>query len=203
MLRVREIMTSSVVSVTPETPVRDAIELLATRHLSGAPVISGGRVVGVVSATDLMTFLAQLPGVPAERPAEDELDDDVAIGADEADSEAVWQASYFAELWDDVGVNTTTRFESSASPEWDVLADHDVSEVMTRSPIHAVRPDDSAEHAARLMQSESIHRVLVVDGEELVGIVSALDITKAAADHRFSTHTYVFNHDQDFRDRVR
>jgi CBS domain-containing protein len=202
MLRVHEIMTSPVVSVTPDTPVRDAIDLLATRHLSGAPVVSGGRVVGVISTNDLMSFLAQLPAVPAARPADDESDDDVVVGANEADSETAWQASYFAQLWDDAGAETTTRFENSSSPEWDVLVEHDVSEVMTRSPIHTVLPDDSAEHAARLMQLEAIHRVLVLDGERLVGIVSALDITKAAADQRFSTRTYVFNHDADFGDRA-
>jgi CBS domain-containing protein len=32
MLRVREIMTTAVVSVAPDLSVRDAIELLATRH---------------------------------------------------------------------------------------------------------------------------------------------------------------------------
>jgi CBS domain-containing protein len=203
MLRVREIMTSPAISVTPETLIRDAIELLAKRHLSGAPVISGGRLVGVVSATDLMTFLAQLPGGPVSHAADDEFDDGVGVSVEEADSETAWQATYFAELWEDVGADTTTRFENTATPEWDALAEHDVSEVMTRGPLYTVLPDDSAEHAARLMQTEGVHRVLVVDGEHLVGIVSALDITKAAADHRFSTRTYVFNHDQDFGDRAR
>jgi CBS domain-containing protein len=203
MLRVHEIMTSPVVSVTPDTPVRDAIELLSTRHLSGVPVVSRGRTVGVVSATDLMTFLAQLPGVPAALPADDESRDDVTVSVNEADSDTAWQATYFAELWHDVGADATTRFENTANPEWDVLAEHDVSEVMTHGPLHTVLPDDPAEHAARLMQSEGIHRVLVVDAEHLVGIVSSLDITRAAADHRFSTRTYVFNHDQDFGDRAR
>ena len=38
---------------------------------------------------------------------------------------------------------------------------------------------------------------------ELVGILSSLDIAKAAGDHRFATRTYVFNHDQEFGDRAR
>jgi CBS domain-containing protein len=203
MLRVREIMTTEVVSVTPETSIRDTVELLATNHLSGAPVLSGDRLVGVVSATDLMAFLAQLPGVPTARPTADEYDDDVALSAEEAASDESWQTAFFVELWDDAGADTTSRFESSANPEWDVLAGHEVSEVMTRGPLHTVLPDDSAECAAGLMQNESIHRVLVVESERLVGIVSSLDIAKAAADHRFSTRTYVFNHDQDFGDRAR
>lgn len=200
MLRVRDIMTTSVVSVTPEMSVRDAIELLSTRHLSGAPVVSGGRIVGVVSATDLMEFLAQLPGVPTMRPDQGGGDEDLDVTAEEADADSAWQSAYFADLWDDVGADTAARFESNANPEWDVLAEHEISEVMTRAPLHTVLADDPAESAAHVMESEKIHRVLVVSDDHLVGIVSSMDITRAAADHRFSTHTYVFNHDGDFVD---
>ena len=203
MLRVRDIMTTEVVSVTPDTSLRDAIELLAKRHLSGAPVVSGGRLIGVFSATDLMTFLAQQPGVPTERGAANGYDNPMDVGAEEADRDIDWQSAYFADLWDDVGADTSVRFENIASPEWDVLTEYDVSEVMTRTPIHTVLPDDSAESAARLMQAEGIHRVLVTDSEGVVGILSSFDITKAAADHRFATRTYVFNHDDDFGDRAR
>lgn len=201
MLRVRDIMTTAVVSVTPETSVRDAIELLATRHLSGAPVVSGRQLVGIVSAADLMVFLAQLPGVPADRFSDDDYDDDERQADAESDEAA--QGAYFCDLWDDAGADTVARLESPATPEWDLLADRYVGEVMTRAPLHTVVPDDSAEHAARLMQSAGIHRVLVVDEDQLVGIVSSLDIVNAAADLRFSSRTYVFNHDRDFGDRAR
>lgn len=196
-------MTTEIVCVTPETSLRDAIELLAKRHLSGAPVVIGRRIVGVVSSSDLMTFLAQQPGVPTERDSANDSDDRMEVDAAEADDDMNWQSAYFADLWDDVGADTSARFESTAAPEWDVLTEHDVAEVMTRTPIHSVLPDDSAESAARLMQSEGIHRVLVTEAGELVGILSSLDIAKAAGDHRFATRTYVFNHDQEFGDRAR
>ena len=51
MLALRDIMTADVVTVSPQTTLREAMELLAQRHLSGAPVVSGGELVGVVSAT--------------------------------------------------------------------------------------------------------------------------------------------------------
>jgi CBS domain-containing protein len=38
--------------------------------------------------------------------------------------------------------------------------------------------------AAEMMKKRKVHRVLVTDGEALVGIVTAMDITKAAADQR-------------------
>ena len=67
MLRVRDIMSTDVLTVAPQTTVREAMELLSRRHVSGAPVVSGDVLVGVVSANDLMAFAAAIPGVPTER----------------------------------------------------------------------------------------------------------------------------------------
>jgi CBS domain-containing protein len=150
-----------------------------------------------------MAFLAQQPGVPTDRGSSGDYDNQMDIGADEADGDIGWQSAYFADLWDDVGADTSARFDSIANPEWDMLTEHDISEVMTRTPLHTVFPDDSAESAASLMQTAGIHRVLVIEDEDLVGILSSLDIARAAGDHRFATRTYVFNHDEDFGDRAR
>ena len=53
-------------------------------------------------------------------------------------------------------------------------------EFMTGSPI-AVTPDTDIEEAARIMGQEQIHRLPVVDGEDLVGMVSLGDISMALA----------------------
>ena len=39
MLKLRDIMTRDVVSATPDMTIRDAMQLLSERHLSGAPVV--------------------------------------------------------------------------------------------------------------------------------------------------------------------
>lgn len=203
MLRVRDVMTTDVATVTPETTLREAMELLATRHVSGAPVVQGRALVGVVTALDLMAFAAAMPGVPIER-GEPSLADVVAEepGVDaevEAGDEPA--GAFFSELWDDAGVDAATRMDSLASPEWNALEDHDVSEVMTRPPLVTVAPDASLETAADLMKQHAIHRALVTDGTRLIGIVSAIDVAVAVADHRLTSRRYVFNRDGDFRDR--
>ena len=71
MLRLRDIMTTDVLTVSPETSIREAMELLGRHHVSGAPVVSGLKLVGVVSANDLMTFASALPGAPTERDRRD------------------------------------------------------------------------------------------------------------------------------------
>ncbi|MGB3613649.1 MAG: CBS domain-containing protein [Elainellaceae cyanobacterium] len=52
---VREVMTSDPVTLTPDTPLREAIELLAKRRFSGIPVIDASKgLVGIISETELM-----------------------------------------------------------------------------------------------------------------------------------------------------
>jgi CBS domain-containing protein len=56
---VGELMNPDVVSLRPEMTVPEAQELLASRSVSGAPVVdAAGRVVGVVSQNDLVRSAA-------------------------------------------------------------------------------------------------------------------------------------------------
>src|SRR5215208_7262670 len=60
MLTAADVMTSEVVSVEPDTPVRDIAELLYTRRISGVPVVENGRVIGIVSEGDLIGHAAAI-----------------------------------------------------------------------------------------------------------------------------------------------
>ena len=54
-VRVGEVMTRDVVSVTPETPIKDVAAVLVERGISGLPVCDAdGAVVGVLSEADLL-----------------------------------------------------------------------------------------------------------------------------------------------------
>lgn len=202
MLKLQDIMTRDVVSVAPDMTLRDTMTLLTSRHLSGAPVVAGGKLVGVVSATDLLEFAASNPGVPAERPeAEvDEEEEEEWPEATAVEADDVPPAMYFTELWPDAGAETAERFEAVQGPEWDPLEEHTVSEVMTRR-VQAMPPDTPVETAADAMRRAGVHRLLVTENGRLLGIVTATDITKAVADHRLTTRRYVFNRDERFDDR--
>ena len=53
-MRARDIMTKTVISVTPQTSVVDAAALLVDNRISAVPVISGDTIVGIVSEADLL-----------------------------------------------------------------------------------------------------------------------------------------------------
>ncbi|MGH7112975.1 MAG: CBS domain-containing protein [Stellaceae bacterium] len=54
-MRAMDVMTTPVITVDPETTVRDLAKLLSERSISGVPVCEGGdRLVGIVSEGDLL-----------------------------------------------------------------------------------------------------------------------------------------------------
>jgi CBS domain-containing protein len=65
----RDVMTTSVVSTTPQESVDEAARLLTFHDISGLPVCEGGRVVGVVSEADLIGKSGATVGAVMTTPA--------------------------------------------------------------------------------------------------------------------------------------
>ena len=54
-MRVRDVMTTRVITVAPETDVREVARILLSNRISGAPVVDDdGRVLGMLTEGDLM-----------------------------------------------------------------------------------------------------------------------------------------------------
>jgi CBS domain-containing protein len=56
---VREVMTSPVIVVGPETSVEEAMALMTDRRIRHAPVVDGERLIGMVSIGDLVRVQSQ------------------------------------------------------------------------------------------------------------------------------------------------
>jgi CBS domain-containing protein len=64
-VKIRDVMTTDIVSVKPSTPLKDVAELLLDYRISGVPVVDElGALVGVVSEAD---FVAKEAGVDERR----------------------------------------------------------------------------------------------------------------------------------------
>lgn len=191
MLRLRDIMTTDVLTVSPTTTLREAAELLSTRHIGGAPVVDGTQLVGVVSAGDILAFAAAVPDVSPER--------DEPADWDDVEGWTAWDgaedppARFFTDRSDQPDRDVVQEFDEGAAPSnGDALDRHTVAEVMTRRVVAMPPTADGVEAAARL-RSADVHRVLVVEGDRLLGIVTTSDITRAVADRRLVRQTYVFD----------
>ncbi|ABM80291.1 chloride channel protein [Hyperthermus butylicus] len=55
-IKVRDIMTRSVVVVRPDDPLKRVIELTAETHHTGFPVVVDGRVVGMITLSDVLRY---------------------------------------------------------------------------------------------------------------------------------------------------
>ena len=186
MLTLRDIMTPDVITVPPDLTLRDAMALFSSRHISGAPVVAGNKVLGVVTATDLMEFAASAPGAPTQRdtsenvvPLEEGIADEIGdedMGVEGGEP----PASYFTTMWEDAGADVLARFQSPDSPEWNVLDEHVVSEAMTTA-VNSLSPKTSLSEAVEYMRRTGVHRVLVMQGDELLGIATTSDVTAVVA----------------------
>jgi CBS domain-containing protein len=60
-MQARDIMTTDVVTVQPQTPVGEIARLLAEKQISGVPVVDDeGRLQGIVTEADLVVRAARL-----------------------------------------------------------------------------------------------------------------------------------------------
>ena len=54
LVKVREIMSSPLVSVSPEASIEEAAKLMANKKIKKLPVIEKGKLTGIVTSMDLM-----------------------------------------------------------------------------------------------------------------------------------------------------
>jgi CBS domain-containing protein len=138
-MKVSDLMSLDVLTVTPETPLREAAGLLARKGISGLPVVdSAGNVVGVLSEADIV----------------------VKAGSEAPRSGLLgWLVEPDFDYHDKIAATT-------------------VGEAMS-GPAVTIAPGREVHEAARLMVSESVNRLPVVDGGKLVGIVTRADVVRA------------------------
>ena len=177
---VSDVMTQDVATLSPDSTIREAMELLCARHLSGAPVIVGKRVVGIVSMTDLLGFLINVP-----EPAGGENTGSITDEWDGPDSELDETHDIDASLgredtWEEWSNRSDVTVDGAVFRSGDAIDEHTVDEVMTDA-IVSVPPGMSVRAASTIMHKHGIHRVLVMNKESLVGILSASDVVRAVS----------------------
>lgn len=159
-IKVRELMQRDVIVVSPETPLVDVHRLFVEEEINGAPVVdeSTGKVVGVISSLDLLRAVR-----------------------DEYDSVANVSGSYFR----DELPGSDPNWNDAPADFADRMATLTAADAMVKERVWVPSDMDVAD-AAELMRSQRIHRVLVIDDHELIGILTTFDLLQVLAAQRAS-----------------
>lgn len=129
-MKVSDLMTTSPITVSPETPVLDARQLMIDKRFRHVLIAEGPKLLGIVTDRDIRLNLPS-----------------------PATSLSVWEINY-------------------------LLARLTVESVMTKSLV-IVSPRQDTREAALLMLDHKIGALPVVDGGQLVGIITETDLLRA------------------------
>jgi CBS-domain-containing membrane protein len=185
-----DVMSRDVVSVSHETPLREAGQLLLLHQISGLPVVEpGGTCVGVFSAIDLLRWALELRGGVAPKVPERPLSCIFQIkqGGVNGEEKVLCTLPFDAcplQRKEEGKVCCTSPHEVLA--DWQVvnveqLPTENVGRFMTPDPV-TVSIDTPLPELAQRMVDAHVHRVIVVDrGNRPVGIVSSTDLLAAIA----------------------
>jgi acetoin utilization protein AcuB len=79
-VKIKNVMTKKVITVSKDTPIEEAARIMADKKIGGLPVVDNGKVVGMITETDLFKIFLELMGARqkalrvtatlAERPGE-------------------------------------------------------------------------------------------------------------------------------------
>jgi acetoin utilization protein AcuB len=61
-IKINGIMTENPITVTPATTVEEAAQIMLERQVGGLPVVADGRVVGIVTASDILRAFLDVMG---------------------------------------------------------------------------------------------------------------------------------------------
>ncbi|MDX1740708.1 MAG: CBS domain-containing protein [Rhodothermales bacterium] len=153
-LRARDIMQPNVLTISEDWHVTHLAEFLTENSISGGPVVSeDGRLLGVVSLTDVVRH----DSFPNREPRKHR------------------QHGYYKHA-----LEKEYSDEDLASFRFGLDDEAHVGDIMTPM-IFSVEEDASVKEVAVTMVTGRIHRVLVTREDELVGIISALDVLRLLA----------------------
>jgi len=151
----RQVMNESVVTLREDAAVKEAIVTLEEYHISGAPVLTPeGECVGVFLATDILKRRREIDDGEAPRAGDFFSSDPLTQDLD---------GSFSREDYDPA-----------------MLGEDTVGQWMTPG-VKSVSPGSTVEDVCRRMVRDRIHRVLVMEGAQLRGIITSFDIVRLVA----------------------
>lgn len=182
-ITVAEVMSSSVDSIPPDLSVFDAGKIMDAKHIRRLPILEDERLVGIVTQTDLTQALISYD---KWKNVTEIMSRDIAVIQTKA---TVAEA---AEIMTPRNISCVVALEGNEVQG--IITERDllkkvivlqkdptrvkVEEVMS-SPVMTVLPGYSVFSASQTMDKMHVRRLVVMDDEQLYGIVTQTDIFRA------------------------
>ena len=152
-MKVKDVMNPNVVFCKPDDTVREAARVLKENNVSGAPVLKGEELVGIISEADLLKLLIL--------PEKGEL----------------WLPSPFEVI--EVPIRELLGWEETKKMLSDVGSTK-IEEIMIRD-VYTISSEASIEEASEHMIRHRINRLPVTEDNRVVGIITRGDIIEGPA----------------------
>ncbi len=182
-IKVREIMSAPVESISPNLSVPDAVRIMDDKHIKRLPILEKKRLVGIITQTDLVrvvTFYGRWKDV------EEIMSRDVAgiqskatiVEAAEVMTRRKISCIVVLEGDEVVGVVTERDLLEKVVALQKDPGQIKLEEVMS-SPVTTVSPDYSVFSSSRIMEKMGIRRLVVTVDKRPCGIICQTDILRA------------------------
>lgn len=149
MKKVKEFMNPNVVYFEPEDSIFRVAQAFSERDISGAPIVKNGKVVGVISETDIVKFLSFKLGRPGSP----------------STSLSLLLVSF---VKDNIQIKSQLKKISKIK----------IKDLMSKDVV-SIHPDASLLEAASVMEKNDVNRLPVIIKGRLVGIIGSGDLIKA------------------------
>lgn len=185
MMKVKDVMTTDIISVDKDEDVKLVLKLMKKHGITKIPVLEEKKLIGVVNDEILAVKLGAIRtrGIPAARMhVSSVIDKDLDIVSQDDEVSSILSRvgepgpTILHVIEGDQLIGIVTKadllpFATSAKP---------VDEVMGKV-LHTVSPDDRVIHARHVMIKSNVARLPVVNNGMLIGIIADFDIALALA----------------------
>lgn len=145
----KDIMTTEVITVSPEATLQEAAELMTSHNISGLPVVDGNLVlIGIISESDIIEDRALFSGL-----------------------------DHWINIESFLKRNLEKEHDAHEAPDQEFLSET-VRDYMSTRLITA-GPNSAVGEIGRLLVRNKINRIPIVKDRKIVGIITRGDILKA------------------------
>jgi len=153
MKKAEDVMNRRVIYFSPENTILEISQKFAEYNISGAPIVEGRRVVGIISNSDIIKFVN-------ERLHKD---------LEEVSAHTSSMILHLSKL---------IFGNSKMKKELESVMNTKVGDIMVRN-VKFVAPETEISEVIEIMTKHGINRLPVVDNGKLVGIIARDDLIKA------------------------